>query len=137
VRAERRDGVGGVKDRERRERRFGVDVAKWASLVKTSAAKELQPTDADWWYVRAAAIARRIYLRGTIGVGAFKRAFGSPKNNGARRSHFAKASGNHIRTMLQQLEKLGVVEQDTKGGRKLTSNGRRDLDRIARQIAKV
>ena len=32
------------------------------------------------------------------------------------------------------LESLKVVEKDTNGGRRLTSQGRRDLDRIAAQI---
>ena len=34
----------------------------------------------------------------------------------------------------QALESLKVVEKDTNGGRRLTSQGRRDLDRIAAQI---
>ena len=32
---------------------------------------------------------------------------------------------------------MALVEKDANGGRKLTSQGRRDMDRIAAQIAKV
>ena len=40
-------------------------------------------------------------------------------------------------SFIQALEKMALVEQDANGGRKLTSQGRRDMDRIAAQIAKV
>ena len=48
-----------------------IEVPKWADLVKTGTTRELAPYDPDWYYMRAAAIARRVYLRGGIGVGAF------------------------------------------------------------------
>ena len=34
-------------------------------------------------------------------------------------------------------EQLKIVEKDPNGGRRLTSQGRRDLDRIAAQVANV
>jgi len=40
---------------------------EWAHFVKTSAAKE-RPAEGDWWYIRAASILRKIYLKGVIGV---------------------------------------------------------------------
>ena len=38
-------------------------VPKWADTVKTGVHKELAPYDPDWYFIRAAAIARKIYLR--------------------------------------------------------------------------
>eukprot|EP00002_Diphylleia_rotans_P006780 TRINITY_DN16185_c0_g1_i1.p3 TRINITY_DN16185_c0_g1~~TRINITY_DN16185_c0_g1_i1.p3 ORF type:complete len:145 (-),score=23.43 TRINITY_DN16185_c0_g1_i1:37-471(-) len=106
----------------------------WVDLVKTSSAHELAPYDADWFYVRAAALARRVYLRQGTGVGAFRKVYGGNKNNGSCPSHFRAASGSVIRNALQQLEALGVVEKLPTGGRRITSAGQRALDQVASQV---
>ncbi len=56
------------------------------------------------------------------------------KNNGVRPSHFCGSSGSVARKVLQALEAVKLVEKDANGGRRLTSQGFRDLDRIASQI---
>ena len=56
------------------------------------------------------------------------------KNNGVRPSHFCGSSGSVARKVLQALEAIKLVEKDAAGGRRLTSQGFRDLDRIASQI---
>ena len=56
------------------------------------------------------------------------------RNNGSCPSHWRRGSGSIARKGLQALEQLKLVEKDANGGRKLTSQGRRDLDRIAAQI---
>ncbi len=38
-------------------------------------------------------------------------------------------------SILQQLEALRIVEKDPNGGRIITSDGQRDLDRIAGRVA--
>ena len=58
------------------------------------------------------------------------------KNRGTKPSHFARGSGNVARKCLQQLEAMKIVEPHEDGGRKLSSTGRRDLDRIAAQMLK-
>ncbi|KAI9797304.1 MAG: 40S ribosomal protein S19 [Candelina submexicana] len=84
------------------------------------------------YYVRAASIARHIYMRKTVGVGRLRKAHGSQKNRGSRPSHHVDASGSVDRKVMQSLEKIGVLEQDEdKGGRRITQSGQRDLDRIA------
>lgn len=106
--------------------------AGWVDTVKTSASNELPPQSIDWYYVRAAANARHIYLRKTVGVGRLTKVHGSTKNRGSRPSHHVNASGSVDRHVLQSLEKIGVLEQDEeKGGRRITQSGQRDLDRIA------
>ena len=142
-----------------------VEVPEWADLVKTATFKELGPYDPNYFYVRvgtcgagaasaprgvwlgdwrahagdarpvAAAVARRIYLRKGLGIGALRRSFGGRSNRGTRPSHTKRASGSIIRHACKQLEKLKVIEKDNVKGRRLTSAGRRDMDRIAGQVA--
>ena len=80
-----------------------IEVPKWADLVKTGTAKELAPYDPDWYYIRAAAIARRVYLRGGIGVGAFKRIFGGRIHRGTRPEKFMTGSGSIARHILKEV----------------------------------
>lgn len=111
----------------------------WVDTVKTSHSNELPPQSADWFYVRAAAVARHIYLRKSVGVGRLRKVHGSTKNRGSRPSHHVNASGSVDRKVVQALETLGIVEKvdeddegsSGKGGRRITQAGARDLDRIA------
>eukprot|EP00898_Chlorokybus_atmophyticus_P002939 jgi/Chlat1/3646/Chrsp238S03631 len=111
-----------------------LEVPAWVDIVKTGSFKELAPYDPDWYYIRAASMARRIYLRGGIGVGAFRKIYGGRKNNGVMPHHFAKSSGSIARHILKQLETLKIVEKEPKGGRRITADGQRDLDRIAGRV---
>lgn len=88
--------------------------------------------------MRAAAVARHIYLRKSVGIGRLRKVHGSTKNRGSKPMHHVDASGSVDRKVVQALEKLGIVEkieddEDTtgKGGRRITQAGARDLDRIA------
>ena len=84
----------------------------------------------DWFYVRAASVARHVYLRKSVGVGRLRKAHGGQKNRGSRPSHHVNASGSVDRKVMQALEKIGVLEHDEeKGGRRITQQGQRDLDR--------
>lgn len=80
-----------------------------------------------------ASIARKIYIRGGIGTGEFRKIYGGRKRRGMRPSRSSKASGGLIRYSLQQLEKLGVVEKHPNGGRKLTVKGQAEMDTQAGQ----
>jgi len=62
-----------------------------------------------------ASMARKIYLRHGIGVGAFRKIYGGRKSNGVRPSHFVKSSGSIARDCFKQLERLDIVEKDSKG----------------------
>ena len=84
--------------------------------------------DIDWWYVRAAAVARHVYMRKTVGVGRLRKVHGSAKNRGTAPSHHVKASGSVDRKIMQSLEKIQILEQDEdKGGRRISQQGQRDL----------
>merc|ERR1712224_534890 len=108
-----------------------IKMPYYCEFVKTGSYKELSPYDPYWWYTRVAAIARRIYLRQGLGVGRLRNIYGGSYSNGWRPKHHARASGNIIRKCIQQLERIGVVEKMSDGGRRITVSGQRDLDLIA------
>ena len=111
-----------------------VKLPEWVDLVKTNVAKELGPYDEDWYYTRLASMARHLYIRSPVGVATMTKIYGVRRNNGSCPSHWSRGSGSIARKGLQALEQLKLVEKDANGGRKLTSQGRRDLDQIAAQI---
>ncbi|KAL2041943.1 hypothetical protein N7G274_005131 [Stereocaulon virgatum] len=114
------------------KRQGKLPIPGWVDTVKTSPSKELPPQSIDWFYTRAAAVARHIYMRKNVGVGRMRKVHGSTKNRGSRPSHHVNASGSVDRKVMQALEKIGILEQDEeKGGRRITQSGQRDLDRIA------
>ncbi|XP_067934965.1 small ribosomal subunit protein eS19-like [Watersipora subatra] len=106
-----------------------------SDIIKLAHFKQMAPNDPDWFYVRAASIARHLYMRAPCGVGGFTKIYGGSKNRGTRPSLYCRGSGNVARKILQQLEGLKMVEQHEDGGRRLSSTGRRDLDRIAAQMS--
>jgi small subunit ribosomal protein S19e len=85
----------------------------------------LAPYSQDWYYIRAAAVARHIYLRKHVGVGALRKLHGGSANRGNRPSHHADASGSVERKVLQSLEKINVLEKAPNGGRRISQDGQR------------
>merc|ERR1712137_468605 len=79
-------------------------------IIKTGHHRELEPYNPDWYFVRMAAIARKVYLRPRIGVGALAHWFGGAKNRGAAPQRFQKAARGVLRHILTQLENNGVIE---------------------------
>ncbi len=111
----------------------------WAVFVKTGMHKERPPVQADWWYIRSAAVLRAVHKLGPIGTAKLRTKYGGKKNMGVRPEHTFKASGNIIRKVLQQLQKAGLVEENTKGlhkGRIITGKGKSVLDKAASGITK-
>merc|ERR1712216_1103828 len=112
-----------------------IQLPELVDLMKTSVSRELAPYDEDWFYIRCAALARRLYVRQGTGVGGFSKVYGDKKRRGTLPGHFCRASRGIIRGCLQQLEKIGVVEKRGKTmqvggveksvdvGRKITRQG--------------
>ncbi|KAF7130115.1 hypothetical protein RHSIM_Rhsim10G0043900 [Rhododendron simsii] len=113
-----------------------MELPQWTDIVKTGTFKELAPYDRDWLYVclctnahmhsgslqgfmllhiMAASMARKIYLRQGLGVGSFQRIYGGSRRNGSRPSHFCKSSGAVARHILQQLQKINIIDVEVKG----------------------
>ncbi|KAG7088473.1 hypothetical protein E1B28_012462 [Marasmius oreades] len=114
-----------------------LEVPTWVDIVKTGHYKELAPYDQDWYYVRAAAVARHIYLRKDVGIGALAKLHGGRNRRGNRPSHHAPCSTGVQRRICQSLEKIGVLEQTDNGGRRISQDGQRDLDRIATAVVEA
>jgi len=87
------------------KRQGKLQIPGWVDTVKTSHSNELPPQSPDWFHVRAAAVARHVYLRKVM----------------------------QSLEKLGILEKIDEDEEggSGKGGRRITQAGMRDLDRIA------
>eukprot|EP01088_Endostelium_zonatum_P002314 TRINITY_DN12842_c0_g1_i1.p1 TRINITY_DN12842_c0_g1~~TRINITY_DN12842_c0_g1_i1.p1 ORF type:complete len:168 (-),score=45.47 TRINITY_DN12842_c0_g1_i1:54-557(-) len=109
---------------------------RWTDLVKTSSSKEMSPQSPDWFYVRAAAVARRLYMHPELGLGGLRRAYGDKKRNGPMPGHYQRSSGSVLRAVLKELTRTKIVEKSSKDkhGRRITRHGQRVLDRIAGQV---
>ncbi len=111
----------------------------WASFVKTGVHKERPPTQPDWWYIRTAAILRKVALMGPVGTNKLRVHFGGRKNRGHKPDAFRRGSGSVIRNALQQLEAAGLVKQvEVHGhkGRVVTPQGESLLDGCVIEVNK-
>jgi len=106
----------------------------WSKYVKTGASVERPPFQLDWWFLRSAAILRKIYLRGPVGVQRLRVTFGGRRRRGHKPAHHRKAGGKIIRLMMQQLEKAGYVKkvEKPKKGRVITPKGQKFVNKIAK-----
>ena len=114
-----------------------IKMPDWAAYVKTGHGKERVPSNLDWWYVRAAAVLRKVYLNSPIGTNQLSVLFGNKKNKGVKPERTVSGSRKIIRTILQQLEKAGYIQQVTKGihkGRSITGKGKSFLDKISSSV---
>ena len=111
---------------------------EWAPFVKTGIHKERPPEQEDWWYLRAAAILRKLYVAGTpIGVGRLAKKFGGTRKTRVRKGGtFSKGSRNVIRTLLHQLELAGLVAMREGRGRVLADAGVSLADKTATKVKK-
>jgi small subunit ribosomal protein S19e len=113
-----------------------VKPKEWSFYAKTASYNERVPDNPEeWWYIRAASLLRKLYLKGPIGVSRLRSEYSWRKRRGTRPPKSVKAPGHAIRIMLQQLEKAGLVKS-TKEGRILTGKGRSLIDKLSHEIFK-
>lgn len=110
-----------------------VQEPEWAKFVKTGSHAERPPTNADWWFTRAASLLRKLYLHGPIGLGDLERAYGGTKALHYFPKHHRDAGGSSIRKILKQLEQAELVSKTPKG-RVLSPKGRAMLDKVSRDL---
>ena len=114
-----------------------LEVPEWVDLVKTGVTKKLAPLNKNWVYIRAAALARKVYLYPGVGVGALRHCYGGMDTRKMAPGHKAVGAGKINRYLLQQLEKLGYVEKvEGTTGRSITKDGRKDMDLVGFQVYK-
>jgi len=111
---------------------------KYAAFVKSGVNAERPPDQLDFWYLRSAAILRKIYLTGPVGAQRLRTVYGGKKRLGTKPAKHRKAGGKFIRMMLQQLETSGFVAKREKApfGRYITKKGQKIVDTAAAKVAK-
>ncbi|ELP93084.1 40S ribosomal protein S19, putative [Entamoeba invadens IP1] len=112
-----------------------LEIPEWVDLVKTGVTKELAPLNPDWMYIRAAAIARQVYLNQGLGITDICRIYGGQKGGHLTPTKRTNGSQKVNRYILNQLTKMGIIEKIAKG-RAATKEGRKDIDKIAYQVYK-
>lgn len=109
-----------------------VEAPAWAPFVKTGAHKERPPVQEDWWFIRVAAVLKKVQGQGPIGANRLSKQYGGRKNRGHRPEKKYDGSRNIIRKSLQQLEKAGLIKQvsSPKSGKVLTKEGSELLNKV-------
>jgi len=113
-----------------------IQPPEWAPFVRTGVHTEKSPAQRDWWYRRAAAILRKIYILGPVGSSRLAAEFGGRVDDGSAPYHPRKGSRSIARLALRQLEEIGYVVKIEKKGRVLSPSGRSFLDNLSHKIIK-
>lgn len=113
-----------------------ISEPEWAAFVKTSHGKQRPPSQENWWYLRTAAVLRKVALRGPIGTEKLRTLFGTRKNRGMAPEIFVKGSGSVLRTALKQLESAGLVAKadGPRKGRIVSPKGISLMTKVAKQV---
>ncbi len=109
---------------------------EWALFAKSGVSRERPPEQEDFWFIRAAALLRKLYVKGPVGISRLQTEYGGRANLGSRPEHHRPGGGKIIRVLLQQLEKTGYVAKSKKG-RVITPAGVKFLDSIAFKVSKT
>ena len=117
------------------EEKDEVSPPEWSKYSKSGRDRELPPEEEDWWSRRAAAVLRKVYKEGPVGVTKLKKMYGGKNRDGMSPSHQEDGSGSVVRTVLQQLEDASLVETKGKEGRVVSSEGQSYLDEKAEEVA--
>ena len=112
-----------------------ISAPEWADLVKTGFLKQMPPNLQNWWYTRAASIARQVYMNKFVSVAGLTFRYGTNENPGSSPKHHELASRKIVRTILQQLEQAELVRTTKNSGRKITAKGQKLLDQVANEAA--
>jgi small subunit ribosomal protein S19e len=111
-----------------------IKAPEWSTFVKTGQHKERPPENKDWWYIRVAAVLRKVYLHSPIGVTQLRSMFGGKADKGSKPHKAVLASGAVIRNSLQQLESAGLITSEKGKGRIITGKGQSLLDNTAHEV---
>ena len=111
-----------------------IFVPSCIEFMKTGSGKERAPQNPDWYYLRCAAVLRKVYLRPGVGMGALASYFGNNKNNGSMPEHHRIGYKGLIHWAFRSLEGLGLVSKGKEQGRVITKDGRKRSDTIAYKV---
>ncbi len=125
--------IDGIKDKLKKDDK--IKPPEWSKFVKTGVNAERPPVQEDWWYIRSAAVLRKLHMNNKpVGVQRLRTAFGGKRRRGHKPPHREKAGGKIIRLMLQQLEEAGYIKKVDKPrkGRIITNKGQSLVDKCAK-----
>lgn len=112
----------------------------WAEYAKTGTHRERPPTQDDWWFIRSAAVLRKVGIKGPIGTNHMAQLFGGPKDRGVKPNRAASGSRSVARLILQQLDSAGLIKSQlnitgtVNHGKILTPVGQSLLDDFAHSV---
>lgn len=110
------------------------DAPEFTRYAKSGSDRDRPPQQDNWYHLRSAAILRKVYMDGPVGVSRLRKAFGKREEHGHGPEHKGKASGKVIRSALQNLEDQGLVEEEEGEGRVITDKGMSFLDEKAAEL---
>ena len=117
-----------------------ISPPEWSSIVKTGTHRERPPSQDNWWFIRSAAILRKVGKLGPIGANHMAQHFGGPKDRGVKPNRAVAGSRNISRTVMQQLFNAGLIESkmnvagNVNHGKVLTPKGQSLLDSVAHDV---
>ena len=117
-----------------------INPPEWSKIVKTGTHRERPPTQDNWWYIRSAAVLRKVGKLGPIGANHMAQHFGGPKDRGVKPNRAVAGSRNISRTVMQQLTTAGLIQSKmnlsgtVNHGKVLTPAGQKMLDSVAHSV---
>tara|TARA_B100000073_G_C23698125_1_gene559188 strand:- start:56 stop:526 length:471 start_codon:yes stop_codon:yes gene_type:complete len=117
-----------------------VTPPEWTYYVKTGTHKERPPVQDDWWFIRSAAIFRKVAIKGPIGTNRMSQEFGGSKNRGVKRNKAVSGSRNITRKILQQLSDSNLIMNSMNStgtvnrGKILSPSGQSLIDSVANDV---
>lgn len=123
-----------MKAAEELQKMEEIKPPEFAAYAKTGVHKERPPTQDNWWYIRSAAVLRKVYLDNALGVSRLRKLYGGRKNLGHQPDHKRPASGAVIRKVLQQLDAAGLVRTEKGKGRMITPKGQSLINRVTKEL---
>ncbi len=113
-----------------------IKAPEWALFAKTGRHREKSPIEDDWWFVRSAAVLRKVYIYGPIGTTRIAEAFGGKADRGSKPNKAVRGSRSIARLTIQQLETSQLIQKDKDGGRVVTGKGRKLVDNVSTRLMK-
>ena len=114
-----------------------INPPEWSKIVKTGTHRERPPAQDNWWFIRSAAVLRKVGKLGPIGANHMAQHFGGPKDRGVKPNRAVAGSRNISRTVMQQLTTAGLIQSKmslsgtVNHGKVLTPAGQKMLDSVA------
>jgi len=113
-----------------------VKQPEWAKFVKTGSHREKAPVRTDWWQLRVAAVLRKVYVKGPIGIERLAAEYGGRCDHGSAPYHAVRGSRAIARAVIKQLEASKLVRTERGRGRLISNSGQSLIDNTSHEVLK-